>query len=123
MGALEKTDRIDAAVLARDGLGIKARSTPPQSPQAQRLKALVARLSQLAADITVNKQRRSAAADTQALASLDERAGQGVCSIGRRAIARWPLPRHRLRRPDGAAEEPENPRTAGDAVSRRGWRI
>jgi transposase len=72
MGALEKTDRIDAAVLARYGLAIKARPTPPQSPQAQRLKALVARLSQLAADITVNKQRRSAAADTEALASLDE---------------------------------------------------
>lgn len=72
MGYLEKTDRIDAAMIARYGQVRDLRPTPLQSQAAQRLKALVARLSQVTADITVNKQRRSAASDPEALASLDE---------------------------------------------------
>lgn len=72
MGHLEKTDRIDAAVIARYGEVRRLRPTPLPSPTAQRLKALVARLSQLTGDITVNKQRRSAASDPETLASLDE---------------------------------------------------
>ena len=72
MGYLEKTDRIDAAVLAHYGQVKRLRPTPLPSPAAQRLKALVARLSQVTADITVNKQRRSAASHPETLASLDE---------------------------------------------------
>ena len=72
MGYLEKTDRIDAAVLAHFGQVKRLSPTPLPSLAAQRLKALVARLSQVTGDITVNKQRRSAATDEDALASLDE---------------------------------------------------
>jgi transposase len=72
MGYLEKTDRIDAAVLAHYGQVRRLSPTPLPSPAAQRLKALVTRLSQVTGDITVNKQRRSAVVDEDALASLDE---------------------------------------------------
>jgi transposase len=72
MGFLEKTDRIDAAVIARYAEVKRLAPTAPQSPAASRLKALVARLSQLARDITVNKQRRSATDDGETRASLDE---------------------------------------------------
>ena len=72
MGYLEKTDGIDAAVIAHFGQVKRLRPTPLQSPAALRLKALVARLSQLTGDITVNKQRKSAACDPDALASLSE---------------------------------------------------
>lgn len=72
MGYLEKTDRIDAAVIAHYGQTKRLRPTPLPSPAQGRLKALVARLSQVTDDITVNKQRRSAAADPETLASIDE---------------------------------------------------
>lgn len=72
MGYLEKTDSIDAAMIALYGLTKGLRPTPLQSPAAQRLKALVARLCQITADTTVNKQRRSAASDPETLASLGE---------------------------------------------------
>lgn len=72
MGYMEKTDGIDAASLAHYGQVKRLTPTPLPSPAAQRLKALVARLSQVTADITVNKQRRSAASDPETLASLDE---------------------------------------------------
>ena len=72
MGYLEKTDGIDAAVITHYGHVKRLSPTPLPSPAAQRLKALVARLSQVTGDITVNKQRRSAALDPETLASLDE---------------------------------------------------
>jgi transposase len=72
MGFLEKTDRIDAAMIARFGAVKRVKPTPPPSPAEMRLKALVARLSQVTGDLTVNKQRRSAAVDVETLASLDE---------------------------------------------------
>jgi transposase len=72
MGYLEKTDGIDAAVITHYGQVKRLSPTPLPSPAAQRLKALVARLSQVTGDITINKQRRSAAADAETLASLDE---------------------------------------------------
>jgi transposase len=68
---IEKTDRLDAAVIARYGALKQIAPTPPPSPAQQRLRALVSRLSQLTADITLNKQRRSAATDGETLASLD----------------------------------------------------
>jgi transposase len=72
MGFLEKTDRIDAAMIARFGATKKVKPTPPPSAAQMRLKALVARLSQVSGDLTVNKQRRSVAGDAETVASLDE---------------------------------------------------
>ena len=61
MGFLEKTDRIDAGVIAHYGEVKQVRPTPPPSAAQQRLRALVSRLSQVTGDLTVNKQRLSAA--------------------------------------------------------------
>ncbi len=72
MGLLEKTDRIDARVIARFAGARGLAAGPPPSPAAERLRALVARLSQVTADLTVNKQRRSAARDVETLDSLGE---------------------------------------------------
>lgn len=72
MGFLEKTDRIDAAMIARFGAVKQVKPTPLPSAAQMRLKALVARLSQVTGDLTVNKQRRSVAADAETVASLDE---------------------------------------------------
>ena len=69
MGFLEKTDRIDAAVIARYGAVKRLKPTP--SAAQQRLKALVARLSQVGGDLTIQKQRKSTA-DAETIASLDE---------------------------------------------------
>jgi transposase len=72
MGFLEKTDRIDAFVIARYGAVRRLEPTPPPSAAQQRLKALVVRLSQITGDVTVHKQRKSATHDAESLASLDE---------------------------------------------------
>ena len=50
MGVLEKTDRIDAAVIARFAIAKDLEPTPPPSAAQQRLKALVARLWQVTGD-------------------------------------------------------------------------
>ncbi|TGQ85051.1 IS110 family transposase [Mesorhizobium sp. M8A.F.Ca.ET.208.01.1.1] len=71
MGFLEKTDKIDAAVIARYGVVKRLKPTLPPSAAQQRLKALVARLSQVGGDLTVQKQRKSTA-DAETIASLDE---------------------------------------------------
>jgi transposase len=72
MGVLEKTDRLDASLIARFGSAKDIRPTAPPSPPQQRLKALVARLRQVTNDLTVQKQRRSAVTDAETRASLDE---------------------------------------------------
>ena len=72
MGFLEKTDRIDAAMIARYAQVKRVQPISPPSAAQQRLKALVARLSQVSGDLTIQKQRRSAAFDAETLASLDE---------------------------------------------------
>ena len=72
MGFLEKTDRIDAAMIGRYAQARRVQPTPPPSAAQQRLKALVARLSQVTGDLTIQKQRRSAAFDAETVASLDE---------------------------------------------------
>jgi transposase len=72
MGVLEKTDRLDAAVIARFAIARDLQACPPPSPAQQRLRALVARLGQVTGDLTVQKQRRSMAHDAETLASLDE---------------------------------------------------
>lgn len=72
MGVLEKTDRLDASLIARFGIAKDIRPTPPPSLSQRRLKALVARLRQVTDDLTVQKQRRAAVVDDETRASLDE---------------------------------------------------
>jgi transposase len=73
MGVLEKTDAIDAHIIARFAHAKNLKPTPLPSSSQQRLKALVARLRQLTDDLTVQKQRRSSLLDdAEMLASIDE---------------------------------------------------
>lgn len=72
MGRLEKTDRIDAEVIARYGAARRLRPTPPPCEEQQRLTALAARLRQVTGDITVHKQRLHSTRDPFALASLKQ---------------------------------------------------
>lgn len=72
MGKLEKTDRIDAEVIARHAAARRMRPTPPPSEQQQRLTALAARLRQVTGDLSVQKQRVHSTRDPHALASLKE---------------------------------------------------
>jgi transposase len=73
MGVLEKTDRIDAGIIARFARAKDLQPTPAPSPGQQRLKALVARLRQVTDDLTVQKQRRASLLDNvEILVSLDE---------------------------------------------------
>jgi transposase len=73
MGILEKTDRLDAGVIARFAHAKNLQPTlAPTLPQ-QRLKALVARLRQVTDDLTVQKQRCASLADNaEMLASIGE---------------------------------------------------
>lgn len=73
MGVPEKTDRIDASMIARFARHKDLQSMPLPSPAQRRLKALVARLRQLTDDLIVQKQRRSGLRDdAEMLASIDE---------------------------------------------------
>ena len=73
MGMLEKTDRLDAGIIARFARAKDLQPTPPPSPGQQRLKGLVARLRQVTDDLTVQKQRRASLLDNaEILASIDE---------------------------------------------------
>jgi transposase len=73
MGVLEKTDRIDASVIARFADAKNLAPTPLPSQAQLRLKALVARLRQVTDDLTVQKQRRSSLFDNAEMqASVDE---------------------------------------------------
>jgi transposase len=73
MGILEKTDRLDAGIIARFAHAKNLQPTTPPSPAQQRLKALVARLRQVTDDLVVQKQRRSSLlSDIEMLASIDE---------------------------------------------------
>ncbi len=73
MGMLEKTDRLDAGIIARFAKAKDLQPTPPPSAGQQRLKALVARLRQVTDDLTVQKQRRASWIDNaEMLTSLDE---------------------------------------------------
>lgn len=72
MGHLEKTDRIDAAVIARFAVTGRVRPCPPPSAQQQELTALSARMRQVTGDIVVQKQRRHTARDACAREGIDE---------------------------------------------------
>lgn len=72
MGHLEKTDRIDAEVIARFAVARRLQPAPPPSAEQQRLTALAIRLRQVASDLGVQKQRLHTTRDTDALASLKQ---------------------------------------------------
>jgi transposase len=72
MGFLEKTDRIDAFIIARFAHSKGLKPTPPPSKNQCRLKALVTRLRQLTDDLVVNKQRRHQAENAEIRATFDE---------------------------------------------------
>jgi transposase len=69
-GHLEKTDRIDAQVIAHYAHVRQIQPTPPPSQNQQRLSALAARMQQVVSDLTINKQRLHS--------TFDEMARQGI---------------------------------------------
>ena len=72
MGRLEKTDRIDAEMIAAYAEAKKMVATKPASPEQQKLTALAARLRQVTSDLTVQKQRLHTTSEPVALASLKD---------------------------------------------------
>lgn len=72
MGTLEKTDRIDARVIASFAIAKDLKPTTPPTPSQQRLKALVVRLRQVTDDLVVQKQRRCSVVDDEMRKSIDE---------------------------------------------------
>ena len=73
MGVLEKTDRLDASLIARFAHAKDLKPTALPDAAQLRLKALVARLRQVTDDLTVQNQRRASLLDNaEMLASLDE---------------------------------------------------
>lgn len=72
MGHLEKTDRIDAGVIAHYAATKAIQPTPPPSQNQQRLSALSARMRQVVSDLTVQKQRLHTAHDDTARQGLLE---------------------------------------------------
>ena len=72
MGALEKTDRIDAQMIARFAEAKRMVPTPPPSTDQQQLNALATRLRQVTVDLGNQKRRLHSARDQMARASLKE---------------------------------------------------
>src|ERR1044072_5950584 len=73
MGVPEKTDRIDASMIARFARDRNLQPMQLPSPAQLRLKAVVARLIQLSDYLIVQKQRRASLRDCpEMLASIDE---------------------------------------------------
>ena len=72
MGYLEKTDRIDAEVIAGYACAKRLNPTPPPSCEQQKLTAMAARLRQVTADLAVQKQRLHSTHDPVARISLQE---------------------------------------------------
>lgn len=71
MGLMEKTDKIDASVMAAFAAAKGLKPMPPPDEKQKRLKALATRLRQITQDITVNKQRRSQCFDVESGISID----------------------------------------------------
>jgi transposase len=72
MGYLEKTDRIDAQMIAGYAKAKNLVATPPPTEDQRRLTALAARLRQVSADLSVQKQRLHSTSEPTALTSLKE---------------------------------------------------
>lgn len=81
LGLLEKTDRIDAGVIARYGDVKGLVGQAPASAAQQRLRALVTRLGQVTALKTAQANQRRLVTDADVLASIDE-----VVALTRRQI-------------------------------------
>lgn len=81
MGHLEKTDRIDAAVIAGYAAAKPLAPTIPPSANQQRLTALATRMRQLGQDLSTHKQRLASTRDDEARASLKE----GIAFLTRQA--------------------------------------
>jgi transposase len=72
MGILEKTDSIDARVIAQFARVKDLKPMPPESQKQSRLKALSIRLRQVVQDRVANMLRRTQAQDGQVCAMIDE---------------------------------------------------
>jgi transposase len=72
IGILEKTDGIDARVICRYGAVIDVKPTTPPTQEQSQLKAFAARLRQITADISVQKQRKATALNEMMRESIDE---------------------------------------------------
>ena len=72
MGYLEKTDRIDAEMIARFALAKRMTPLPPPSNDQQKLTALATRLRQVTADLGAQKRRLHSTQEPVAIASLNE---------------------------------------------------
>ena len=72
MGVLEKTDRIDAGVIAWCAEAKRVGPTEPASPAQQRLRALVVRLRQLTAVRTAQTNQQRLVDDPRVLSSFEE---------------------------------------------------
>ena len=72
MGFLEKTDRIDAEMIARFAQAKRMAPTPPPSEEQRKLTALAARLRQVTRDLSNQKRRLHSAREPLARASLQE---------------------------------------------------
>lgn len=72
MGYLEKTDRIDAMMIARFAGAKQMVATPPPSAEQHRLTALATRLRQVTGDLGIQKQRLHSAREPMARDSLRE---------------------------------------------------
>uniref|UniRef100_UPI000AB29516 IS110 family transposase n=1 Tax=Sphingomonas asaccharolytica TaxID=40681 RepID=UPI000AB29516 len=72
MGYLEKTDRIDAMMIARFADAKRMVATPPPSADQQHLVALATRLRQITADLGVQKQRLHSVRNSFAQQSIQE---------------------------------------------------
>jgi transposase len=72
MGYLEKTDRIDAEVIARFAVAKHLTAAPPPSVEQKKLSALATRLRQVTLDLGNQKRRLHATREPCALASLQE---------------------------------------------------
>lgn len=72
MGLIEKTDAIDAALIAHFAEVKRARPTPPPAPDQQHRRALATRLRQLTQVRTAQLNQRRLIADPVVVASFDE---------------------------------------------------
>jgi transposase len=70
MGYLEKTDRIDAEMIAGYAVAKHIVATPPPCEDQRRLTALATRLRQISADLSIQKQRLHSTGEPVALESL-----------------------------------------------------
>ena len=72
MGSLEKTDRIDAQIIARYAAARRIAPTPPASQDQRKMASLNARMRQITSDLTIQKQRLASTRDAANRAGLAE---------------------------------------------------